>query len=734
MAVQPKEYYAFISYKREDEKWAKWLQHKLEHYRFPTNLNGRTDLPKHIRPTFRDVTDLKPGLLAEEINNALRNSEWLIVICSPRSAKSPWVCKEAQTFIDLGRADHIIPFVIEGTPFSNDPANECYPEALLNLTGSKELLAANINEMGREAAVIKVVARMFNLRFDSLWQRYEREQRRRRNVIITSTIAVVLFISGIAFWMYLQRQETLRANWEMMANQARMVAEKSKEEVRNGNAYDAIIALLEMLPEDGSRPYVAELDEALRMAYDSLQVRRWNHKYLGRSFKRVGFSGNGERILGMDDASITVYDTRTLSSIFEIELSEEYLNAMAFLSPDNDTLFVLGNKQVSCYLSPNGRFAGQIAYNRQLLDRCMEHCHPWAAYGEDSWILRWKEAVGLPLEAQIMDYNPIRQLALIQGGREEGDDSDTWFSYELYDCHEQKIVKTIDRYQGKPFSMDEWTYITSTSFSPDGRKLVMAQCLGTGFVIDLDDGATAPFDCGNPYCAHYSNWINYGENGQLLHGSDFSYLTIFDGQTLLAVDSIHANNYGAEMNLAGDACLMGSDIYYRNTTMQDSVSTLGCKFQYLAMSGNSGNEVDTILNRRHHITCNYSWLKYEDLQGEYDSWKQTETNDFISKSVAGFLHNNRYVLIVREGIRNSLYGVDVIDIASGIQVYHFEEYVDCVYYDSEKEIMAFGFGDYFADESAVRFLTLEHLIARCRELTKGMTLPPETRRRLYLNR
>lgn len=81
-----KEYYAFISYKREDEKWAKWLQDKLEHYRFPTNLNGRTDLPKNIRPTIRDVTDLNPGLLAEEIDNALRNSEWLIVVCSPRSA------------------------------------------------------------------------------------------------------------------------------------------------------------------------------------------------------------------------------------------------------------------------------------------------------------------------------------------------------------------------------------------------------------------------------------------------------------------------------------------------------------------------------------------------------------------------------------------------------------------------------------------------------------------------
>jgi len=70
-----KEYYAFISHKREDEKWAKWLQDKLEHYKFPTNLNGRTDLPKNIRPTFRDVTDLEPGLLAEKIDTALRNSE-----------------------------------------------------------------------------------------------------------------------------------------------------------------------------------------------------------------------------------------------------------------------------------------------------------------------------------------------------------------------------------------------------------------------------------------------------------------------------------------------------------------------------------------------------------------------------------------------------------------------------------------------------------------------------------
>lgn len=195
---QPKEYYAFISYKREDEKWAKWLQHKLEHYRFPTNLNGRTGLPKNIRPIFRDVTDLSPEPLEQAINNALIGSEWLIVICSPRSAKSPWVCKEAQSFIDLGRADHIIPFVIEGNPFSNDIATECYPEALLNLTGSKELLAANINEMGRDAAIIKVIARMFNLKFDVLWQRHEKEKRLRRLFIICGVLLFAIIATIIA--------------------------------------------------------------------------------------------------------------------------------------------------------------------------------------------------------------------------------------------------------------------------------------------------------------------------------------------------------------------------------------------------------------------------------------------------------------------------------------------------------------------------------------------------------
>lgn len=61
-------YIAFISYKREDEKWAKWLQHKLEHYKLPSVIRKETsDLPKYIKPIFRDRTDLTGGVLEERL-------------------------------------------------------------------------------------------------------------------------------------------------------------------------------------------------------------------------------------------------------------------------------------------------------------------------------------------------------------------------------------------------------------------------------------------------------------------------------------------------------------------------------------------------------------------------------------------------------------------------------------------------------------------------------------------
>ena len=90
---QEKEYFTFISYKRDDEKWAKWLAHELDSYKLPSSLNGK-DMPPSLRKTFRDVDELSAGNLPKQIYKALSMSDNLIVVCSPLAAKSKWVKKE----------------------------------------------------------------------------------------------------------------------------------------------------------------------------------------------------------------------------------------------------------------------------------------------------------------------------------------------------------------------------------------------------------------------------------------------------------------------------------------------------------------------------------------------------------------------------------------------------------------------------------------------------------------
>ena len=201
MDSQTQEYYyfAFISYKREDEKWAKWLQKKLESYSLPSFIHKENPgLPKKIRPVFVDKSELSGGILKTEIENALDSSKFLIVVCSPNSAKSVWVSKEVQFYIDKNRERSIIPFIIGGVPNAKNPDDECFPESLKNISVDKELLGININEMGREAAVIKVISYMLNVKFDRLWQRY-RKDKKKRNIIITTIISVLMLAFMVLF-------------------------------------------------------------------------------------------------------------------------------------------------------------------------------------------------------------------------------------------------------------------------------------------------------------------------------------------------------------------------------------------------------------------------------------------------------------------------------------------------------------------------------------------------------
>lgn len=179
------EYYAFISYKSEDAEWAEWLQKRIEYYKLPTSLfEEYPEIPHNIRPIFRDKSDLGAGILPKELNVALNASRFLIVICSTNAIKSPWVNNEVQHFIDAGRTEYIIPFIVDGIPYAGD-TNECFPEAIRKLKGSKnELFGVNINELGKDAASVKVIARLLGLKFDALWGRYLKEEEKEKQRLI----------------------------------------------------------------------------------------------------------------------------------------------------------------------------------------------------------------------------------------------------------------------------------------------------------------------------------------------------------------------------------------------------------------------------------------------------------------------------------------------------------------------------------------------------------------------
>ena len=201
-------YRAFFSYARADDKIASWLWGRLDRYRTPKDWVGTEGklgpTPEKLHPIFRDRTDLgSGGQITAELQGALEDSERLIVLCTPTSAKSFWVNHEVETFLRLGRENRIFPTIAAGEPDSGNPEAECFPPALRG----KALLAADLREIklptgqmigdGRDSGSLKLIAGLLGLPLDAL---VRRERRRQRILMTALAIAATLFavVAGIA--------------------------------------------------------------------------------------------------------------------------------------------------------------------------------------------------------------------------------------------------------------------------------------------------------------------------------------------------------------------------------------------------------------------------------------------------------------------------------------------------------------------------------------------------------
>lgn len=203
-------YRAFISYSHADARWAAWLHRSLEGYRLPSRLRGGTGahgpLPERLTPIFRDRDDLSSaGELGPQIQAALEASEALVVVCSPNSARSPFVQAEILAYKRLGRGNRIYAFIIDGEPNAGD-ARECFAPALrheLDADGNLGQAAANpiaadarAGKDGKALARLKVLAGLFGLPLDTLRQR-EAHRRHVRMAAITGLAVLVMLVTSV---------------------------------------------------------------------------------------------------------------------------------------------------------------------------------------------------------------------------------------------------------------------------------------------------------------------------------------------------------------------------------------------------------------------------------------------------------------------------------------------------------------------------------------------------------
>lgn len=197
-------YYAFISYRRTDAKWAEWLQDKLQSFHLPTRLCRKYPmLPARLSPVFLDKKNLTAGELEECLKKELEVSKYLIVICSRKALEKPYYLnKEISLFLETGHSpEQIIPFIVDDAPH---PETECFPPELQTICQNASLLGVNIFDAGERSAFLKVVAYMHGLRLTELESAEDRRlKRRRRNLaIVISMIVIVLASVGYYLWDY----------------------------------------------------------------------------------------------------------------------------------------------------------------------------------------------------------------------------------------------------------------------------------------------------------------------------------------------------------------------------------------------------------------------------------------------------------------------------------------------------------------------------------------------------
>lgn len=314
------QYKAFISYRHThpDMEIARKLHGLIENFHIPGPIRKLTGVSKMGR-VFRDQEELPLAVdLGEDIEKALKHSEWLIVVCSPRLLESSWCMKEIDTFIRLGKRDHILTILVEGEPDDSFPPQLRYIER----SGKREeieplaadvrgkTLAESLRKLRGEK--LRLLAPMLGLNFDDLRQRAKARQQKIRLGIVSGALAMTTAFSAYAMVQNQRIEKERDIAWN---NEMQLLMEKSNVAVSNNSKIAAkgylnqALALRERVGTQND----AAMEEAMEYAvYTGLFEPVAVLDAENRHFSSLVFSQDDSMLLGITDLnSAALVDAKT---------------------------------------------------------------------------------------------------------------------------------------------------------------------------------------------------------------------------------------------------------------------------------------------------------------------------------------------------------------------------------------------------------------------------------------
>ena len=331
-------YNAFISYRRteHDTAVAKEIQNSLERFRVPRGIRSSSG-KERIDRIFRDQEELSiTSNLSRRIEDALKASEYLIVICSPGYKQSVWCLHELETFLELRGPEHVLCVLSEGEP------PEVFPDLLRH--GKEEVTAEDGTKItveteieplacdyrgdfktARRTELPRLAAVLLGCQYDELVMR--RERYRRRRLAAAFSVTTVLAASAIS-WLIWSNAQISKNYRQSLISESRLLAMKSLDEYDTQDRLQALSDALQALPtEERDRPITDEAQYALSQAsYAYLTPYHWLETWRideAADIEEFFISRDGKTLVCMDHSGLfRSYELNTRREIAAFRVSE----------------------------------------------------------------------------------------------------------------------------------------------------------------------------------------------------------------------------------------------------------------------------------------------------------------------------------------------------------------------------------------------------------------------------